>query len=77
MSVLIFLMILAVVSGARIIVPRNDVSITIPVQLIGAPDSHGCTPGAGYNYCNYTDSCHHFEEPCFFIESIKTMYINI
>jgi hypothetical protein len=34
------------------------------IHGIGGIDNHGCVPGAGYVYCNYTDTCNRFNEPC-------------
>ena len=72
MNILIFLMILAVVSGVRIIRPTSVVLL----PLIDTTDNFTDCVG-DQNYCNYTDSCHHFDEPCFFIQSIKTTYLFI
>ena len=35
-------------------------------DLIGTLDEYGCLSSAGYSYCNYTDSCQRFNEPCIF-----------
>ena len=32
--------------------------------IVGVPDRYGCVGSAGYWYCNYTDSCKRFSEPC-------------
>ena len=65
---LCFLSLVLLVSGARLI--NNNNNSPSPslgnVQLIGGIDSHGCITGAGYRYCNYTESCHHFDKPCLF-----------
>lgn len=53
------------VSGIRLLnVPINN--IEPENELIGGLDTHGCMPGAGYFYCNYTDTCNRFNEPCVF-----------
>ena len=56
----------------------NNVILTIfeesdllPLDLLGASDEHGCVPSAGYIYCNYTDSCQRFNEPCLFVKVAK------
>jgi hypothetical protein len=56
----------------------NNVILTIfeesdllPLDLLGASDIHGCVPSAGYIYCNYTDSCQRFNEPCLFVKVAK------
>jgi len=40
-------------------------------KLIGGLDQDGCISGAGYSYCNYTDKCHRFDEPCNKITFLK------
>ena len=53
------------VSGIRLLnIPINN--IEPENELIGGLDTHGCMPGAGYFYCNYTDTCNRFNEPCVF-----------
>lgn len=46
--------------------PEVESKINFENELIGGIDNHGCMPGAGYFYCNYTDSCKRFNEPCKF-----------
>jgi hypothetical protein len=68
------------VNGIRLLnVPINNeeiVTIKLPdieyelnlenKDRIGGTDNHGCIPGAGYVYCNYTDTCNRYNEPCIF-----------
>ena len=47
------------------IILLNCVYLVTSIKLIGGEiDKYGCNPSAGYNYCNYTHSCHRFNEPC-------------
>jgi len=52
-------------------IQKNDVNnqvLSVPgVQgVLGGMDTHGCITSAGYSYCNYTNSCNRFNEPCIF-----------
>ena len=53
------------------IIPMKAPEINIENDLIGGLDNHGCMPGAGYFYCNYTDTCNRFYEPCKFNQLIE------
>ena len=49
-------------------------------KLIGGIDEFGCITGAGYSYCNYTDKCHRFDEPCIpkktYVNTIISEFLN-
>ena len=55
-------------------IQKNDVNNQVlPLQgvqgvseILGGMDTHGCITSAGYSYCNYTNSCNRFNEPCIF-----------
>ena len=52
-------------------IQKNDVNnqvLGVPgVQgILGGTDTHGCITSAGYSYCNYTNTCNRFNEPCIF-----------
>lgn len=55
-------------------IQKNDVNnqvLGVPgvpgVQgVLGGMDVHGCITSGGYSYCNYTNTCHRFNEPCIF-----------
>jgi len=42
-------------------------NIRIPDELIFLGNNTGCITSAGYSYCNHTDSCVRFDEPCEFL----------
>ena len=66
-TLMFFFNYLMLVSSLRFIRPSNTIiTEASSKQLIGVPDEHNCITGAGYSYCNYTDSCHHYDNPCFF-----------
>ena len=47
---------------------NRDYSVNIPeILFLGTPDEYGCITSAGYSYCNHTDSCVRFDEPCEFL----------
>ena len=63
---------LTVVSSIRVLGNANVILAIIPYnEILGSPDSYGCFPSAGYEYCNYTNTCQRFDEICSFIKIAK------
>ena len=45
---------------------NRDYSVVVP-EILFLGNNTGCITSAGYSYCNYTDSCVRFDQPCEFL----------
>jgi hypothetical protein len=52
------------VYNSNIRIPDELLFLGIPV---GSHSNTGCITSAGYSYCNHTDSCVRFDQPCVFL----------
>jgi hypothetical protein len=57
----IFLLLVCLMGGVNSLQVYNNIFYKNP---LGGLDEHGCFPGAGYTYCNYTNRCHRFDKEC-------------